>query len=259
MGILFGNKDGTFRSPQLLTRTSNSPIDVKIVDVNLDGNADIISNGGGGVNVFLGNGDGNFNSPVVTSPGGAGLGFSVGDFNSDGLVDFAIATDSAAGLFTINLGVGDGTFVVGTSFANSFSNDVTSGDVNRDGIIDHIVLNDNNSSYTVNIVRPVLTNEVSHINLLTQSSARDAITSTNSVLERIAQERGFLGSHLARLSTSSNALRTSQIEYQSAYSRIVDTDVAVEAEALIRTNIAKQAAASVLAQANQEPTLALLQ
>jgi flagellin len=43
----------------------------------------------------------------------------------------------------------------------------------------------------------------------------------------------------------------------AAESRISDVDVAQETSALIRTQILQQAAASILAQANQQPQLAL--
>jgi hypothetical protein len=42
--------------------------------------------------MFLGNGDGTFQAPQSTNEISAELGITVGDFNSDGLLDFVFQT-----------------------------------------------------------------------------------------------------------------------------------------------------------------------
>ena len=54
-----------------------------------------------------------------------------------------------------------------------------------------------------------------------------------------------------------NNLSVARENFAAAESRIRDVDVATEAAELTRNNILQQAGASVLAQANQQPQLAL--
>jgi flagellin len=61
----------------------------------------------------------------------------------------------------------------------------------------------------------------------------------------------------SRLQVAINALTVSRENFASAESRIRDVDVASEAAELTRLNILQQAGAAVLAQANQQPALAL--
>ena len=52
-------------------------------------------------------------------------------------------------------------------------------------------------------------------------------------------------------------MQASSSAIETALSRITDADIAEETAKLIRTQINQQAAAAVLAQANQQPSLAL--
>ena len=61
----------------------------------------------------------------------------------------------------------------------------------------------------------------------------------------------------SRLNISINNLQVARENFAAAESRIRDVDVAFEAAELTRLNILQQAATSVLAQANQQPSLAL--
>ena len=54
-----------------------------------------------------------------------------------------------------------------------------------------------------------------------------------------------------------NNLSVARENFAAAESRIRDVDVAAEAAELTRLNILQQAGAAVLAQANQQPSLAL--
>jgi flagellin len=66
-----------------------------------------------------------------------------------------------------------------------------------------------------------------------------------------------LGAAESRLKVAISNLSISRENLSAAESRIRDVDVATEAAELTRLNILQQAGASVLAQANQAPSLAL--
>ena len=72
-----------------------------------------------------------------------------------------------------------------------------------------------------------------------------------------SRNRGLLGAAEARLEVTISNLQVAQENFASAESRIRDVDVASEAAELTRLNILQQAGASVLAQANQQPGIAL--
>src|SRR5581483_6766338 len=68
---------------------------IGIGDFNGDGNADVavLGDNPDAVYVFPGNGDGTFGTPLTFSTGTSGSQFemAIGDFNSDGLPDLAVA------------------------------------------------------------------------------------------------------------------------------------------------------------------------
>ena len=90
-----------------------------------------------------------------------------------------------------------------------------------------------------------------------QSASRLALDAVNNAIGTLASTRGVLGATEARLRVSINNLSVARENFASAESRIRDVDVAAEAAELTRLNILQQAGASVLAQANQQPSLAL--
>lgn len=90
-----------------------------------------------------------------------------------------------------------------------------------------------------------------------QSAARLALDAVNSAINSLAQTRGNLGAAESRLRVAINNLNVSRENFAAAESRIRDVDVASEAAELTRLNILQQAGASILAQANQLPSLAL--
>jgi flagellin len=92
---------------------------------------------------------------------------------------------------------------------------------------------------------------------LAQSAARLAVDGINGAIGSLAVQRGNLGAVESRLSVAINNLSVARENFASAESRIRDVDVATESAELTRLNILQQAGASVLAQANQQPQLAL--
>lgn len=90
-----------------------------------------------------------------------------------------------------------------------------------------------------------------------QSASRLALDAVNAAIGSLASNRGTLGAAESRLNVAINNLSVARENFASAESQIRDTDVAASAAELTRLGILQQAGAAVLAQANQQPALAL--
>jgi len=90
-----------------------------------------------------------------------------------------------------------------------------------------------------------------------QSASRAALDAVNAAIASLAQTRGTLGAAESRLSVAITNLTVARENFAAAESQIRDTDVAQQAAELTRLNILQQAGSAVLAQANQQPALAL--
>ena len=90
-----------------------------------------------------------------------------------------------------------------------------------------------------------------------QSASRAALDAINNAITSLASTRGTLGATESRLQVAINSLTVARENFASAESRIRDVDVASEAAELTRLNILQQAGSAILAQANQQPSLAL--
>jgi flagellin len=90
-----------------------------------------------------------------------------------------------------------------------------------------------------------------------QSAARIALDAINAAIQSVNRNRGALGAAESRLEVTINNLQVARENFQAAESRIRDVDVASESAELTRLNILQQAGAAVLAQANNQPQLAL--
>jgi flagellin len=90
-----------------------------------------------------------------------------------------------------------------------------------------------------------------------QSSAQSALGLLTSAIATVASSRGQLGAAESRLLTAINALRIAQENFAAAEGRIRDADIAAETANLTRASILRQAGVAILAQANQQPALAL--
>lgn len=150
VSLLLGNANGTFQPARTLVSGGN-PSYIVLGDFNHDGKMDIaVANepdpnfpldpptiGGpahNSVSLLLGNGDGTFQTPIVTSTLGA-LQMVAADFNRDGNLDLAVTTGESSPV-QILLGNGNGTFNVLTTTVNGFSGGVVAADLNHDGIPD---------------------------------------------------------------------------------------------------------------------------
>lgn len=93
--------------------------------------------------------------------------------------------------------------------------------------------------------------------LYAQSAARAALSAVNNAITSVSQSRGSLGVIESRLQTSISNLSVVRENLKAAEGRVRDLDVAEEAANLTRLSILQQVGASMAAQANQAPRIAL--
>jgi flagellin len=90
-----------------------------------------------------------------------------------------------------------------------------------------------------------------------QSAARFAIDGLRAAIGSVTRNHGMLGAAESRLDISIKNLQIARENFMAAESAIRDANVAEEAAELTRLNILQQAGVAILAQANQQPQLAL--
>jgi flagellin len=98
---------------------------------------------------------------------------------------------------------------------------------------------------------------VQTVDILTRQTANLAIEITDLALEQISAQRASLGAIQNRLESTINNLTTNSENLSASRSRILDADFAAETANLSRNQIIQQAGVSILAQANQQPQIAL--
>lgn len=91
----------------------------------------------------------------------------------------------------------------------------------------------------------------------TAANAQTAITALDGALQSVSTTRAKFGAATNRLNHAVSNSQTIRTNLSAANSAIRDVDVAEETAALARSQVLLQAGTSVLAQANQTPSLAL--
>jgi hypothetical protein len=142
--VLSGIGQGAFQQP-VSFHVKDGASHTATGDFNGDGIPDLVTTGAninnGKGSLWLGNGDGTFQSPLTFPVGGGAGGMTVADFNGDGKADLAIA-NFYSGNVSVLLGNGNGTLQAAVnSRAGSFPASVAAADLNGDGILDLAVPN----------------------------------------------------------------------------------------------------------------------
>lgn len=244
------------------------------------------------VEVFLGKASGGYSAADATAsesfslPGNlqsALISGALVDSGADGDLDIRLqlrAIDDTLGLTTYeqeqlvnNTVQNGGVFSLVTTFgANStssgaaLSNGGTSiRDLNGDGFNDDVV-NNGDGTFTIRIHNTTTTSGTAgtiddlaqtSFSLTSQSNARSAITSLDTLSTELAQTRGKIGASLSRISAATAVLQTTVTNFAAAEGRIKDADTADETSNLVRLKIMQQTASAVISQANLIPEIAL--
>lgn len=268
VALFLGNGDGTFAAKVTIGMTGVWVRSLELVDINNDGNVDMVSAGIGTARIRLGNGDGTFGqvTSYATEPTSS-LTVKVGDVNGDGFQDLVTSgyNGSNHGSFTVRLGDGTGSF--GPAVSYTASGAITGkmfglvlDDLNGDNVLD-IATAGNFGAFGRNHIFLGNTTEgtapLLPFSIATMSGARHAISIFQRKLDELANQRSQIGAFQSRVDVALNVLQASQINLQAAERRIRDADIAAEVSALIRLQILHKAGAAVLAQANQQPSIVL--
>ncbi len=255
--VLIGNSDGSFKS-RVSYSTTSAGFGVTVGDLNNDGKSDLIlAINNSRAHVFMGNGNGSFSAGVSYATNAKDL--TLGDFDGDGFADLGVATTVGVDILKGN---GDGTFTASNSFVigggSNSPTDINFGDFNNDGAIDLVV-----GAFQSTSVFVLLANSNDGVSALqafslkTQDSSRKSMLQLRKTLELIGQQRGEVGAFESRIEFAANNLRQSALAYSEANSRINDADIGEESAKLTAAQIIQQAASSILAQANQQPDIAI--
>lgn len=150
--ILVGRGDGSFLQKGVY-EYGDTPTSVTAADVNEDGVTDLVVTHGGkmssSVVVFLGNGNGTFQTPVPYQTGHSPLSVSVLDLNRDRHMDLLVINGERDDI-SVFFGKGDGTFTQGTAFgANAGPISAVTQDFDGDGKTDIAVANNMSSDLSV--------------------------------------------------------------------------------------------------------------
>jgi len=97
----------------------------------------------------------------------------------------------------------------------------------------------------------------SGIDLSGRDTSASALSTIDDAIALVSDARSTLGAAGNRLQTAINNIQAFAEQLSAANSRIKDVDVAEETSRMARSSILQQAGISVLAQANQQPQLAL--
>jgi flagellin len=139
-----------------------------------------------------------------------------------------------------------------TAFNGIFMLDGSSGSVDiQTGV-------NSGETITVNLTNTdTATLAIAGTDVLNAVNASSVLAIIDAAVNSVVAFRGELGASQNRMSSAMRSIATSVENLAAAESRIRDVDVAAETATLTRNQILQQAAAAILAQANQQPQIAL--
>jgi len=255
--VLRGNGSGGFTDLGVVA-SSIGISDISVGDINNDGWKDIaiLDGGAQGAEILTANGSGDFTSSGGIDLGDTTVSSALGDLNGDGLMDLAYTTSNGDVGVLYNQG---GSLITNqtASFDLALS-DITLNDFNGDGVLD--ILGAGGNEKLVFTALGQSTSGVSALipfSLYSQEEARQAVSHLDRTISNLAAHRGQIGALQSRLGMAANVSSANRQESTAAYSRIMDADIASEVAKSVRATILQNSATSVLAQANQNPALAL--
>ena len=118
------------------------------------------------------------------------------------------------------------------------------------GTLDSLALaTDNSAPLTYSIISTTSTGS--------QTAAQLALDAVGSAINNVSLSRGVLGAAENRLSVAVDHLGVIRENFVAAESKIRDADVAAEVAEMVRLQVLQQSGVAVLAQANQQPSVAL--
>ena len=272
--IRLGHGDGSFGAATVYTLdilhgSYDTVREISIGDLNGDGILDLVttigSSGSGQITTHLGNGSAFTIAETYAISDAEHSSLSLGDINGDGLLDLLAASVVPSyrnNEIEIRLGQGDGSFAAAEIYTSAhFSRAISVADVNGDRVLDFVAVGTDINAYEAVGVTLAKTKEglgpLQQFSLQTEQDSRQAMNMLDETLQNLAKQRGTIGVSQSRVNIAIQNLLVAKENFAAAESRIRDVDIAEESSALIKTQILQKAATSVLAQANQQPALAL--
>ena len=258
VSIRLGNGDGTFGAQATLNGGDAGEVDT--FDVNNDGILDLFraNRFQDNVEVYIGNGDGTFLDGTQYTTGQNPEELLLLDTNGDNAIDI-VTSNNESNDITVLLGNADGTFSAAATYAaGDTTSRIVAGDFNGDGVDDLVASNAVDDTISLFFANSSAGgNLIPEFSLTTQADALDTIVTLDSILTTVNQARSDLGSFESRLNVATTVLEVATENYAAAESQIRDVAVAQASAELTKLNIQQQAATAILAQANQQPSIAL--
>ena len=152
-------------------------------------------------------------------------------------IDRISSTAAFNGIYLLNSGISTGlTLQIGANNGNTFTLTIQGAQ--------YSTLYANNTVLTVTTIG-------------FQSSASAVISAIDTTVNAVSTRRANLGAIQSRLESVGRSLAVASENTAAANSRVADADIASSMSELVRSQILQQAGISVLAQANQAPSLVL--
>lgn len=95
------------------------------------------------------------------------------------------------------------------------------------------------------------------VDLTSKGSSKDVISKADEALDKVSKMRAGFGALQSRLDSVVSTLDSKDENLKASRSRIIDSDMAKESAELASASVLQNAATSVLAQANQQPYVAM--